>query len=267
MVTMSKLKTILSALIKYKIDPKADKSDIVQSNYEENDSTSNAYIQHRPFYTNNDGTVIPLKSKYLPEGMKMTESASEESGEIFHTLGLTGDVIANSTSENPISLTETEDRVTKHEKRYRQKEFMLTDGVTDCDYIVKMQDGNLIYYKKCIGIKVTSLPTNTNVIDGGLLDTTGMIITAICQDYSEREITDYKLSPVTSSPAIITYEELDETYSVSIDINIVPVEEALVDFNYTNNGDGTCTITSWKGTLNGESSTRLIVPNSNKVII
>ena len=39
------------------------------------------------------------------------------------------------------------------------------------------------------------------------------------------------------------------------------------DFEYTNNGDGTYTITDWKGVLNGVESTELVIPDSSKIIL
>ena len=41
----------------------------------------------------------------------------------------------------------------------------------------------------------------------------------------------------------------------------------LVDFTYTDNGNGTYTITGWKGTYNGEASSEMIVPNNAYVIV
>lgn len=41
----------------------------------------------------------------------------------------------------------------------------------------------------------------------------------------------------------------------------------LIDFEYTDNGNGTYTLTGWKGTLNGEPSTELVIPNFKEIII
>lgn len=41
----------------------------------------------------------------------------------------------------------------------------------------------------------------------------------------------------------------------------------LVDFEYTNNGDGTVTLTAWKGTLNGVASTELVIPDDSRIIL
>lgn len=41
----------------------------------------------------------------------------------------------------------------------------------------------------------------------------------------------------------------------------------LVDFEYTNNDNGTATITGWKGTYNGEPSTELVIPDDPRIIL
>lgn len=43
--------------------------------------------------------------------------------------------------------------------------------------------------------------------------------------------------------------------------------EILIDFNYVDNGDGTYTLTGWKGTLNGMLSTELVVPDYPQIIL
>lgn len=46
-----------------------------------------------------------------------------------------------------------------------------------------------------------------------------------------------------------------------------PWGDILIDFYYTfNKKDGTATITGWKGTLNGEPSTVMVVPDYDKII-
>ena len=70
---------------------------------------------------------------------------------------------------------------------------------------------------------------------------------------------------MNSSSKEITYTEFGVSYTTSIDIAVV--DSWLVDFEYTDNGDGTYTIVDWKGTLDGEVSTELIVPDSNTIYI
>ena len=41
----------------------------------------------------------------------------------------------------------------------------------------------------------------------------------------------------------------------------------LIDFEYEDNGNGTATLTAWKETLNGVSSTACVVPDDNRIIL
>lgn len=44
------------------------------------------------------------------------------------------------------------------------------------------------------------------------------------------------------------------------------IESLLIDFEYIDNGDGTFTLVSWKGTLNGVASTEMVIPNDTRII-
>lgn len=41
----------------------------------------------------------------------------------------------------------------------------------------------------------------------------------------------------------------------------------LIDFDYINNGDGTYEIIDWKGTYQGEPSSKCVVPNYKEIIL
>ena len=63
-------------------------------------------------------------------------------------------------------------------------------------------------------------------------------------------------------------ETLLATKSSNSNIRVsAPLSEVLIDFDYTENSDGTATITSWKGTLNGVTSTELVVPDDFRIIL
>lgn len=47
--------------------------------------------------------------------------------------------------------------------------------------------------------------------------------------------------------------------------SIPPFDDILVDFEYTDNGDGTATITGWKGTKDGAVSTEIVIPDNNNI--
>lgn len=46
-----------------------------------------------------------------------------------------------------------------------------------------------------------------------------------------------------------------------------PFYDLLIDFEYIKNSDGTVTLTEWKGTYQGVPSTRVVVPDSERIIM
>jgi hypothetical protein len=61
----------------------------------------------------------------------------------------------------------------------------------------------------------------------------------------------------------------EELFDTTLDLTVKDFDPVaiLVDFDYTDNGDGTYIITDWKQTLNGESSTELVIPNNTHIRI
>lgn len=72
-------------------------------------------------------------------------------------------------------------------------------------------------------------------------------------------------------PASVTFNgvEVNEIIfnGVSVWTSEAPIEQVLIDFDYTDNGDGTYTITDWKRTYNGESSNLLRIPEDYRLIL
>lgn len=93
-----------------------------------------------------------------------------------------------------------------------------------------------------------------------------MIITAVCADGSTKEITDYTYS-INGNIVTITYIEENNTFTTTLEITIMTMEFILQDFTYTENADGTYTLTGWKETLNGQPSTEMIIPDNEKIIV
>jgi hypothetical protein len=148
----------------------------------------------------------------------------------------------------------------------------LVDTINGCTYLIQMKNGNLV--SRCIisRIEVTTMPNKVSYYPDQYFDPTGMVVTAVNQDNSTFEITNYTLSGnenlITEDTTItISYTDTDtnSTYTTSFIVNAIDITEALADFEYTTNDDGTYTITSWKETLNGEASTEMIVPDNSLI--
>ena len=57
-----------------------------------------------------------------------------------------------------------------------------------------------------------------------------------------------------------------EEISKELNIEVLFDETILQDFTYVNNGDGTYSLTGWKGTKNGISSTEIVIPDNDAII-
>lgn len=149
----------------------------------------------------------------------------------------------------------------------------LVDQVNGYTYIACMRDGNFVTYCAAKYIEITTIPAKTEYMAGEYFDPTGMIVTATAQDGSTREITNYTYPTVCLAEGAIsvgiTYVENGTTHTATVPVTVIPFDPAvvLVDFEYTANEDGTCTITGWKGTYNGEASTEIIIPNNGLIIV
>jgi hypothetical protein len=152
----------------------------------------------------------------------------------------------------------------------------LTDEITGLDYFVTMQNGNLVSYRPTQYIEVTTMPINTPLyFDKEELDTTGMVVTATDIDGNTREITNYTTEIIDYESMVaedgtcsipVIYVENNKVFTTTVNgINVRPF--SLIDFEYTENDDGTYTLTDWKGTYNGQPSTKIIIPDSDLIIV
>lgn len=154
-------------------------------------------------------------------------------------------------------LSNVNTRIDDHNRQYAQTYFILTDTVNGHEYIVEIQDGNLVSYSRCVSIQVDKLPDKTS----GYFKPDGLIITAVCEDGTTREIDNYTLSNVINGVVTVTYIEFSKEFITTFNSDTYNIELALQDFEYIENEDGTFTLTAWKQTLNGESSTEMVIPD------
>ena len=147
----------------------------------------------------------------------------------------------------------------------------LVDQINGFTYLVCMRDGNLTSFCATQNISATMMPNKTEYIFGECFDPAGMVITATAYDGAFREITSYTYltEPLVegTTSVEITYTENNVTHTTNVPITVLGAADALVDFEYTDNGDGTYTIIDWKGTENGEVSTRIVIPDSQQIIL
>lgn len=189
--------------------------------------------------------AVPVNS-----GNGLFDIMVNEKGEIC-TKGETGNIICYSINEPKADIS-------------------LIDEVNGYKYIVCMRDGNLVSRCAVKSIEITVMPLRTEYLEGESFDPEGMVVTATIEDGTSREINNYTyLNTMTADMTyvIISYVEGGITYTAEVPIVVKTAADVLVDFNYTDNGDGTYTLTDWKQTYNGESSSELIIPNYSNIIV
>lgn len=168
-------------------------------------------------------------------------------------------------------LNDVKDLIINATDSLRLSHFTLIDPITKYEYVIQMYNGNLTSICKISNIKVTTMPTQIEYINGEPFNPTGMIITATRQDGTEeviQNVEDYEYDLVTTNNASafeIRYTEYGTTYTTTIELIASGSGSYLSDFTYTIEEDGTYTLTGWNGTLNGDISTECIIPDSDKI--
>ena len=144
---------------------------------------------------------------------------------------------------------------------------VMRDQKTGHRYIVQIIDGTVVSSGYCTEIRVSdSYIKKDSYVDGELIE--DIIIEGICEDGSTKIIENFIcVADKLYNELKVTYTEAGNTYTTAYYIGdiIVDVETVLTDFTYNKNDDGTYTLTEWKGTYNGETSTRCIIPNSTLI--
>ena len=217
----------------HKLDPKYIPADdiLIQSDWLDNNETSKAFILNKPPIIQN------------------------EDGEIY--VGSLDDI-------------ENATRIVTEKNFYDPKRHVvITDEVNGYNYIVAMHDGNLISYCETDYITITTQPTKTAYVNGEEFNPSGMVVIATAKDGSTREITNYKYDRVTTENINNFYIRLEEGTKVfTARVNSLKFHDfSLEDFEYIVNEDGMYELTAWKGTYNGEPNTRIVIPNSELIIV
>lgn len=143
---------------------------------------------------------------------------------------------------------------------------VLKDVINGNTYMLQMQNGKLVSFSIALSIQITVPPAKSLYSEGEEFDPAGMVVSAICEDGSMREIINYTYS-VDNNIVTILYREWKSRHTTTFEIIRYILEDLLIDFEYTSNDDNTYTITNWKETLNGEPSTEMVIPDIESVIL
>lgn len=147
----------------------------------------------------------------------------------------------------------------------RHNSITLIDQENGFDYIVEMRNGNLVSSLRPFELMVTTSPIKTSYIEGEYFDPTDMIVAAVYDNGASKEITDYQYQTdhlITDIVEItITANILETEYNTTTSISVTTLDPTtyLADYTYTDNGDGTYTVTGWADTTRTDE---LIIPNN-----
>lgn len=146
----------------------------------------------------------------------------------------------------------------------------IDDSITGRQYYLTIRNGQLATQSAVVALEITKLPDKLDYIKGEFLVPDGMVVVATYEDGTTEELPLapwVDSVPITGETSRLSYEQGNNVISIIFNVNIIPMDEALIDFEYTVNDNGTYTITAWRGTLNGEPSTEMVVPNSSLIYI
>lgn len=134
---------------------------------------------------------------------------------------------------------------------------------------------NYLNYSKTYSIPCVNLTSfevsgvPTHYLEGTQINLNNLVVMGTYEDGAVVEITEYTVTQSTidseTIEVTISCAGISNSYNVAIfrtlDSNL------FIDFVYTDNGDGMYTITDWKGTLNGQPSTEVVVPNNRQIVV
>lgn len=134
--------------------------------------------------------------------------------------------------------------------------------------------GSKVYNVPCINFtsfEVSGMPEHC--LAGEPINLNNLVVMATYEDGTVARMTKYTVtqSPVDDETIMVTITcaGMSNSYNVAVfrrfDQNTL--SNLFIDFVYTDNGDGTYTIIDWKGTLNGQPSTEIVVPDSRQIIV
>lgn len=155
--------------------------------------------------------------------------------------------------------------------RIGQDYTVLNDTETGLKYALQISNGELKIKPLPTEVKITTLPDKIIYKQGEIFDPTGMILTAFYSDGSEQEIASYRTETLLNKTGYTNVDiiiNLPSPIKVSFEVEVIDFDESILqDFEYFKDFDGFYVLTEWKQTLNGESSTEMVIPNNTLIKI
>lgn len=210
--------------------------------------------------------IVPITVSAKYTGLSVTTNPTKTSYYIGDTFNPAGMVVKANYN----------DGTSKTVTGYTYSTSALTSGVTSV--AISYTENGLTYTTtvpvtvsaKYSGLSVVTAPTKTTYISGETFKPAGMVVKASYNDGTTKTVTNYTY-PTTglvlgATSVTISYTENGTTYTATVPVTVINAS-LLQDFTYQDNGNGTYTLTGWKGTKNGVASTELVVPDHSSIIV
>lgn len=193
-----------------------------------------------------DGSWITCRKPETIEVVQMPDKTSYMVGEPFDPTGM-------------VIVATYSDGATSEITNYSYPNLIELDFKIFCIDGAQYLNIDLSIFKSFQSIEVTQMPNKTSYFYGETFDPTGMVIIGTYENGDTEEITEYTYSEVTSEDFEIYCVDCDMT--VVIKLSVAP--EILRDFEVQSEGNDYY-ITGWRGTLNGQPSTEIIIPDTDE---
>lgn len=141
----------------------------------------------------------------------------------------------------------------------------LTDQTTGFQYTIAVDNGSLVSAPRPFTYTITTEPTTTTYTAGEYFDATGLATAVVYDDDSSKEIADYHFPAEYlaegTTEVTITATILGSEHSATTAVTVTALDPAtyLANYTYTDNGDGTYTVTGWADTTKTDE---LTIPNN-----
>jgi hypothetical protein len=256
-----------------------------------NVAVSNITGGHRVTLTTNNGTktIDVMDGKNGANGANGKDGAAGKDG-ITPSIGANGNWYTG-TTDTGVSASGLQANADWNQEDDTAADYIKNKPLVGLDYItmrdvengvlytLQFVNGNLVSFCQIERIEITTMPLKTTYVIGSKFNPTGMVVSAIYADGSTKVIDSYEYSSdyfdkVGNTDFEITYTERGKEYKTTINLTITefdPNAEELRDFTYSKtyvgSGKYKYSIDGWNGTLNGDPSTIMALPDNNLLIL
>ena len=144
----------------------------------------------------------------------------------------------------------------------------IQDSCNEDEYAIWIKNGEFLFTLVPVAVEVNTLPDQIEYHEGEKLNLEGLTFKAIYRNGESSVIEDYKLLSkpyaLTKNDNIIKFQ-VNTPIAFEVDVEFIITDfdtSILQDFTYSIDSEGYYVIESWKQTLNGQSSSTMVLPDN-----